>query len=450
MKTLALCQALSLGFLQLGFGIGFPSPTLKELLGLNLLDDYTFPIFTSAFVLGLALGVILSIPCSKYLGRKLSVTISSIIIMFGLLLIASAINPTYLIAGRLFHGIGAGLSCNVLIVYIAEISPPCTRGLLSSFEGIYDATGSLIVYVIGSLISFRWLAIVGLVMSALHTSLVLFVPESPTWLYERGLEKRAKSNLIALRREESEVLEECSSMSIALQANGKSKLFTVQFIKVILVKYRLKALAIGILLAIGSTNSGIDIIYSYTSTLLEANNGIDPNFVAIGVTIFGVFGAVAIIIIVDRIGRKPLLLASAVIVTISHISLTCYFLLDENIFGCSVLEGESNISLCKWIIIWPGISLAVFSIGFQIGWGSVVYVIFGEIFPIRIKEFGAGISMSVLNIWSIIILIAFSYIRGVIGNGYTFLFLALINLFSCIFIILFLPETKGLKADETE
>ena len=164
MKTLALCQALSLGFLQLGFGIGFPSPTLKELLGLNLLDDYTFPIFTSAFVLGLALGVILSIPCSKYLGRKLSVTISSIIIMFGLLLIASAINPTYLIAGRLFHGIGAGLSCNVLIVYIAEISPPCTRGLLSSFEGIYDATGSLIVYVIGSLISFRWLAIVGLVM----------------------------------------------------------------------------------------------------------------------------------------------------------------------------------------------------------------------------------------------------------------------------------------------
>ena len=363
---------------------------------------------------------------------------------------SNATNPMYLITGRLFHGIGAGFSSNVLIIYNGEISPPCTRGLLSSFEGIYDVTGSVIVYVIGSLISFRWLAVVGIVMSVLHTSVVLFVSESPTWLYIRGLEKRSKSILIGLRREESEVLEECSAMCIALQANDISKLSLVQSVKLILAKYRLKALVVGILITVGSTNSGIDIVDSYTSPLLEGRNGIDPNFVAIGVAIFGLFGAVAIIFIIDRIGRKPLLLISAVIVTITHISLTCYFLLDKYVFGCSVLEGEANISLCKWIILWPGMSLAVFNLGFQIGWGSVVYVIVGELFPIRVKELGSGISLSILNIESIILLTAFSYIARVIGNGYTFLILALMNVLSCIFIVLFLPETKGLKADEIE
>ena len=87
----------------------------------------------------------------------------------------------------------------------------------------------------------------------------------------------------------------------------------------------------------------------------------------------------------------------------------------------------------------------------QQSWLGVSFLCnFGEIFPIHIKEVGSGIVDCILNIHAISILTVFPYINSTIGNGYTFLILVLANILSCIFIVLFLPETKGLKADEIE
>ena len=448
LKISVLSQILSQGYLQLGYGLGFTSPTLNELLKLNLLDDVTYPIFTSIFIGGLAIGSFLSIPCSKYIGRKLTVVSSSLITTLGLLLIAGASNSVYLIAGRFLQGVGVGFSTTVLAVYLCEISPPPVRGLLSSFEGVYQVIGALIVYVFGIFLSFRWLAIVGIVVTLFNALTILFVPSSVTWLYSRGLERRAKNILISLGRSEEEVEEECSSIKLALQAKKEAKLSIFSSLKVVFKKYRLKALGVGLLSVIAFINTGTDIIYPYTSSFLEGSEIINSNLVALGVPLFGLLGAVFMIFLVEHFGRKPLLMISAVIVTLSLSSVSCFFLLDQYVFGCS--NQENDTSVCNWVVFWPALSLACYNFGFQIGWGSIIYIFVGEIFPIRIKELGSGISMFVLNVYSIILLLVFSYLVIAIGNGYTFLILVLANFMSCIFIILFFPETKRLKADEIE
>ena len=453
LKEFAYSQILCLGILQQDFGIGFPSPSLSELLKLGLLDETSYPIFTSLFVVGLALGPIISIPGSKYLGRKLVIILSSLPNALGLLLIAGASNSGYLFTGRLFHGIGAGMLVTVIPVYLGEITPPTGRGFLISFLGAYDILGLLLVYIFGIILSFRWLAIVGVVISLLQTFAMLIVPQSATWLYSRGLEKRAKCVLEGLRRNGENVLEECTAIQTALDTKRVTTVSMFYYMKFILTKYRLKALAVGIILALGSTNTGIDIVYSYTSPLLEGSGGIDPNILAIVVPIFGVLGGILAIMLVEPFGRKPLLLTSAIIVTGSLVSLACYFLSDEYIFGCSVHEEDLssvNEYVCNWLIIWPGISLVVFSCTIRIGWGSIVYIMMGEVFPIRLREFGPGILQCILNMHSIFVLTTFPYIAGVIGKGFTFLILVIANVITCIFIVLFLPETKSLKADEIE
>ena len=110
---------------------------------------------------------------------------------------------------------------------------------------------------------------------------MLIVPQSATWLYSRGLEKRAKCVLEGLRRNGKNVLEECTAIQAALDTKRDTTVSMFYYMKFILTKYRLKALAVGIILALGSTNTGIDIVYSYTSPLLEGSGGIDPNILAI-------------------------------------------------------------------------------------------------------------------------------------------------------------------------
>ena len=447
-KLFLLSQILSVGLIQVGFGLGFPSPTLSQLRTLRLLDAPTYPVYISLFVAGMAIGNALSIPGSKYLGRKLVAMVSSVSITAGLLLIAAATNSAFLLAGRLFHGVGAGMVLAIIPVYLGEISPPGARGFLSGFEGVYDVSGALGVYILGSFLSFRWLSVAGIIVSLFHTSALLLVPPSPVWLYSRELERRGRGVLLSIRG--GEVLAECSEISTALQTGRNSNTSLYGYCKLVLTCYRLKALSVGVLLAVGFINTGTDIMLAYTSPLLEGTGGLDPNIVAIGVPALGVIGGVLSLLLVEVCGRKPLLLSSGILVTMSLLSLAGFFLADEKVLGCATKRHNTTSGVCHWAVLWPGASIAVGRFGFQIGWGTVLYVIMGEIFPIRTKEVSAGVLQFALNTHAITVLTAFPYLAAAIGNGLTFLIMAGVNIVSCVCIVLFLPETKGLRTDEIE
>ena len=212
----------------------------------------------------------------------------------------------------------------------------------------------------------------------------------------------------------------------------------------------------GILLAVAFINTGTDIIVPYTSTLLGESEVIDQNIFAISVPIFGIVSAFLVLLLVEPCRRKTLLFISSCWVTIFMIFLMGYFfLMDENVLNCTIMGGgrdktELNQRICKWIVLWPVVSLALLRLGFQLGWGSVLYIIMGEMLPIKIKEFGSGIIQLILNLHAISTLTLFPYISRFVGNGYTFLILVIFNIVSCIMILLFLPETRGLQADEIE
>ena len=102
---------------------------------------------------------------------------------------------------------------------------------------------------------------------------------------------------------------------------------------------------------------------------------------------------------------------------------------------------------CSWFTVWLVISLVCYSCTLRIGWGSIVHRMMGEVFHIR---FVPRILQCIMNVHAISLLTTFPYIASAIGDGCTFFILATANLIICLLILLFLPETKGLKEDEIE
>ena len=153
-------------------------------------------------------------------------------------------------------------------------------------------------------------------------------------------------------------MEECTAIQAALDTKRETTLSIFYYLRLILVKYRLKALVVAILLALTMINTGIDIAYSYTSPLLEGIEGIDPNIVALVVPIFSILGGVVAILLVEPCGRKSLLLTSAIVLTGSLVSLACYFFVEKYILDHLYLDSN-------WFILWPRISIAVYSFSNQ-------------------------------------------------------------------------------------
>ena len=342
-KTFILYQILCLGFLNLGFGLGYASPTLRELLQLKLLDITTYPIFVSLYIVGIALGSGISIPTSKYLGRKLAIILSSLFGALGWLVIAGGTGPGYLLVGIIYSGIAAGFWLSIIPIYMGELTPVNTRGFLSNSQRLYEILGNLLVYVFGIFLSFRWLAVVGLLLILVQVLLTLFHPYSSVWLYSRRLENMAKNVLVSIRKKD-DIFEECLAIKSALEIDVK-KMSLQSYISIIFVKYQLKALLLGFLLALGFINTGVDIVNSYTAPLLQNSKIINPNVVALCVPIFGLISAILSLFLVESFGRKPLMLTSTGLVTLMMISLTGYFSLTENMgVDCTNIESKNNVT----------------------------------------------------------------------------------------------------------
>lgn len=416
-----------------GTAVGYSSPAesgIMDELGLSLAE---YSLFGSILTIGAMLGAIVSGRIADLIGRRGAMGFSEVFCIMGWLAVVFSKDAWWLDFGRLSIGCGMGLLSYVVPVYIAEITPKNLRGGFTTVHQLMICCGSSITFLLGTLVNWRILALIGTIPCLIQIVGLPFIPESPRWLARSGRWQDCEDALQRLRGEGAIISQEAAE--IKDYSETLQRLSEATILDLFQWTYA-RSLIVGVGLMVLQQFGGVNAIVFYASAI----------FVSAGFS--GRVGSIAMVavqipmttlgtILMDKSGRRPLLLASA-----AGTCLGCFFV------GISfLLQG-----LQGWKELGPIFALLgvlIYDGAFSLGMGGIPWVIMSEIFPINMK--GSAGSLVTLVSWlgSWIISYAFNFLMKWSSAGTFFIFSSICGI-TVLFVAKLVPETKGRTLEEIQ
>ncbi|MDG9722895.1 sugar porter family MFS transporter [Streptomyces sp. NPDC057363] len=431
----AVAGVSALGGLLFGYDTGIISGALLHLREDLDLSSREQEIVVSVILLGAMAGALLAGRLAVRHGRRKVVIAVAVVFALGAAAAAAAPGVGSLVAARFVLGLAVGGASNMVPVYIAEAAPARIRGRLMVLFQLMVACGQLIAYLCGWALSGSggWRTMFALaVLPAVALGVgMLFLPESPRWLVERGRRQEAVTVLARLRPAGTDVrreIDEITEVAAATPAGGWRDLRQ---------RWMRPALLIAVGIAAFSQLTGINAVVYYAPTILvDAGFGDSAALltgVGIGVmlVIAGVVGAIA----VDRVGRRRTML---------------WFLpgsgLAMAVMALAFLGPEGSAAQ-RWTVI---IALFAYILFNGIGIQAVVWLIGPEIVPLSVR--GPATSLATVTLWGVDLLIAVTALTAIqaIGRSGTFFVYALMNVACIAFVAAKVPETRGKSLESIE
>jgi SP family sugar:H+ symporter-like MFS transporter len=428
----------ALGGLLFGYDTGVISGAL-----LFITKDFETTAFTEgAIVAGLLLGAMvgagLAGSLSDRFGRKKVIIAAAITFTLGALAAAASPDVWTLVASRFVIGLAVGSAALVVPLYLSEIAPTNIRGAISSLNQMMIVVGILAAFIVNAILasSGDWRLMLGL---AVVPSLILlvgmvFMPETPRFLVRQGEEGEAREVLDELRPgdDQEEELGEIREVEEKEGGTGLREL-TEGWVR--------PALIVAIGLAVFQQFIGINTIIYYAPTTLT-NVGYGDEAAIYANLVIGVVNVVMTIIairIVDRVGRKPMLLGGLVGMVASLA-----------ILGVSLLLLAEPKSPGDPAAIITLLCLAGFIASFAATWGPVVWVMLPEVLPLSIRGTAMGVAIFLHWMANFIVSQSFPLLLEGFGPGPVFLGYAFIGVLAFIFVKTMVTETKGRSLEEIE
>jgi SP family galactose:H+ symporter-like MFS transporter len=425
----------ALGGLLFGYDTGVVSGALLFLhTSFGNVSSFDKELVTGLLLVGAAVGAFGSGRLSDSIGRR-RVILTAGIFVVGVL--GAALSPTlwFLIVTRFVIGLAVGSASMAVPLYISEVAPPRVRGALVSFTQLALTTGILVAFLVDyALISSAdWRLMFGL---AAIPAVLLFVgmltqAESPVWLVTHGRIADARKVLTRVRSEDHDVeaeLEEISSLT-----NDR-----VSYRELLEPGVR-KLVVIGVLLAVFQQITGINTVIYYAPTLLhQAGFGNSASLLAnVGNGIVNVAMTVFAIRLIDKVGRRVLLLTGTIGMAIALLVLASTFALGGDTLG----HTASIVAV---------VSLVVYTGSFAIGLGPVFWLLISEIYPARIR--GKSMSIATIANWgaNFVVAVTFLTLLNAISNAGTFFLMGFLSLVAVAYFWRKVPETEGLTLEEIE
>ncbi|KAJ0013407.1 hypothetical protein Pint_19960 [Pistacia integerrima] len=424
-----------------GTCLGYYSPA-----GIGIRDDLDlseseYALFGSIMTVGAMIGAIISGKTSEIIGRRGAMGISELFCLIGWLSIlfskVFSVLLSFLMGFSskfiLLIGCGIGLLSYVVPVYIAEITPKNLRGGFSSVHQFMITLGSAMTYFIGTAVTWRTLALIGIIPCLVQLVGLLIIPESPRWLAKIGREKDCEAVLQRLRGESANISEEATEITDYIQ---NLKQLPEDRILDLFQRIYARSLMVGVALMLMQQFGGVNGIELYSSSIFEAAGfsakvGITAMaIVQIPMTILG-------ILLMDKSGRRPLLLSSSVGTFIGSLLAGVSFSLQDHQLWKKVTP----------VLVFVGI--LVYSGSFGLGLAGIPWLIMSEIFPINIKD-SAGSFVSLVN-WSSswIVTFIFNFLLERSPAGTFFIFSSISGL-TVLFVAKIVPETKGRTLEQIQ
>jgi len=408
---------------------------LSERFSLN--EIWTGWAAASALV-GCVAGAAVAGTLSDRIGRKRVLLLAAVLFVLSAVGSAFPRNLAEFVAARILGGLGVGAASMLSPLYIAEVAPARIRGRLVSLNQLAIVFGMLVVYFVNAWIAsqgdtawnvdrgWRWMFGSETLPAAIFFVLLFAVPESPRWLTKQGREDEAAAILTRVSGPEGARVQMDEIRTAIAEESGSLGQLLQPGIRV--------ALLIAVVLAVLQQITGINCVLYYApeifkSTGLAANQAINDTVIVGAVNM--AFTLVAIWV-VDRLGRKPLLLIASAGMGLSLTALGGAFYFES-------LEGP-------WVLLCTLAYVASFAVAM----GPVVWVVLSEIFPTRIR--GRAMSIATVSLWIACFAVSqtFPWMLKTFRGATTFWIYASICAVAFLFVWLFVPETKGKTLEEIE
>ncbi|HXD61314.1 MAG TPA: sugar porter family MFS transporter [Lacisediminihabitans sp.] len=428
----------AIGGLLFGFDTGVISGALlflkKDLHANAVAQEW----IVSVLLLGAILGAILSGYLADKISRKWTKVISGCIYVVGALGCAFAVSIPMLIGFRFILGLSVGTASFVAPLYISEVSPPRVRGGLVSFNQLMITAGILLAYLVNFAFAsmpdgWRWMLGVGAIPGAALAIGMLTVPRTPRWLMEHGKEKEARDVLKRLRGSDPDADIDGEIAEIR-EAQETENATTIRD----LLRPNIRPLIwIGAGLAIFQQFVGINTVIYYAPTILS-NTGLTDSAsitqtVFVGVT--NVVFTIVAVLLLDRVGRRRLLLIGTVGLTVAIIFLGIFFASPW------LQHNASYLAL---------VALIVYIAAFAVGLGPVFWLMISEIYPTGIRSKAMSLA-TVLN-WAANFLVAGTFLSliALISRQGTFFVFGALGILAILFFVWKVPETKDKSLEQLQ
>lgn len=424
----------ALGGLLYGYDTGVISGALLFIKNDIPLTHITEGLVVSSMLVGAIFGSGASGPLSDKLGRRKLVFIISIVFIIGALILSFAQSMIVLVIGRFIIGLAVGGSTAIVPVYLSEMAPTDTRGSLSSLNQLMITIGILASYLVNyafaDMEAWRWMVGLAVVPSVILMIGVYFMPESPRWLLEHKSEKAARK-VMTITRKQGEIDKEIDEMKEIIHISEST--WTV--LKSIWLR---PVLVIGCIFALLQQIIGINAIIYYAPTIFSQAGLGDATAIlgTVGIGSVNVIVTIFAIMIMDKIDRKKLLITG-------NIGMVSSLLIMATLVWTIGLDSTVG----AWIIV---ACLTMFIVFFAFTWGPILWIVLPELFPMRARGAATGIATLSLSIGSLLVAQFFPMLTSVMGIEQVFLIFAVIGIFAMIFVIKYLPETRGRSLEEIE
>ena len=422
----------ALAGLLFGFDTGVISGAILFIKGAFGLTPFAEEVLVSAALVGAVCGSTLSGRFTDVLGRKRAILITAAIFTVGSLLCAVAGSLPILIVGRLAVGVAIGVASYTAPLYISEMAPANLRGALVTLNQLAITSGILLAYVVDAAFApsdgWRFMFAFGAIPAVVLGLGIAVLPESPRWLLLHRRKEEAINVLTRIRGTQDVMPEVNEILEHAEPGHGKlTDLFS---------PFVLPVLFCGISLAVIQQITGINTVIYYAPTIFQAA-GFHSNEAAIvataGVGVVNVLMTVVSIPLIDKVGRRPLLLISLSGMGVSLAAL-----------GIGFAVGGDAL---KWIGV---LSLALYIASFAIGLGPVFWLLISEIFPLNVRGQAASVATMANWLSNFIVSLTFLSLLNALGSVWTFILYAVLCVVGVWFCLRFVPETKGVPLEVIE
>lgn len=420
-----------------GIILGWQSPSSPQLQSSSppvgnepMTDDDVSWLGSIVCLSGTLVTILLSIIPDKF-SRKRFAYVVTIPLILSWLLIIFATEHIHIYIARILCGVGGAGIFFLVPNYVSEISCDNIRGFLGTIMVFSINFGILFAYILGGILSLRPFAMVALTVPVLFLIAFALMPESPVYLVRQNRMHDAIRSLKWLKNKDSVMVERTLSQ-LQLEVKNAASTNTAKLTDLFRDKASIKGLIIVLGLFGGQQFSGITAMINYTESIFKvAGSSLSPNASSIIVAAIMLFGTCLSLFLVERAGRRPLLLISCAGTCVCNCVIGAF---------CYLQDLQYEVSAYSWV---PVAALSVFMVVYSLGMAGGPVVVMSEIFSRDVASVGTVVGLSMGWASAFVTVKIFANLIALLGMYGCFFLLAISCACTTVFCFIFLPETKG-------